>query len=60
MLHRVVSTLPHKSELKDEHFLMAVGYGVGAFLVHSAIGMMIVGVCYLAVAMISVHDHRSN
>lgn len=57
-MHKFISTLPHTSELKDEHFLMAVGYGVGAFLVHSAIGMMIVGVCYLLVACISVHDNR--
>jgi hypothetical protein len=57
-LVKLHSCVPHKSELKDEHFLMAGAYGTGAFVSHTVIGTLILSFAYLIVFVTQVYDHH--
>lgn len=58
MRRKLVSVLPHKYELKNEHFWMFGSYGVGSFLVHTIYGMLIISFAYFVVFAFDVHDGR--
>ena len=45
--------------LKTEHTLMALAYGVAAFMAHSPIGSICVGAGYTVVAVTSARHQRS-
>lgn len=60
MRRKLVNCIPHKNELKDEHFYMAGAYGVGAFMTHTLYGMMFVSIAYFIVFVIQVHDMRKG
>ena len=47
-------------ETEAEHFLMAFAYGCGALMVHSPVGSVIIGVCYLTVATLGIREHTRD
>ena len=50
----------HSYEVKNEHFLMAFAYSMGAVFSHSVLGSTLVAFGYLSVALIGVHDQRKS
>lgn len=58
--HREHHFLPHRHELKDEHVVMACGYGTGSLFAHSVIGMLIVAGFYLFSAAVIIAHNRSQ
>lgn len=47
-------------DIKDEHILMAGAYGGGAFFSHSTIGNIVVGIGYLSVTFIGIHENHKR
>lgn len=45
---------------RDEHFIMATAYSVGAVMVHHPVGSTTVAIGYFLVGIIAVHNFESE
>ena len=59
-MRRIKAIMPHRRELKNEHFMMCGAYGVGSYFTHSIFGMVIISVAYFVVFTWDVHEMRQS
>lgn len=60
-LHHLHTIAPKKNEISNDHVIMGVGYGLGAFFAHSTTGAILIGTFYFIAAILHIsHDRTSH